>query len=232
MISVLAGSASGQRGTPSAIRLTAGVDTLHIAIVSGRDTTPAGMVVDDLRFVTHAGVPTVVRVYRSTSSVLGNRVDSLVDDMSFRPIVIRSATALARESVNVDSGRATGHATSGGREFQVDLSVPAGVINAASFDLALRGSELELGAEFRFTAVAASMGAMLQLAARVTAIEAVDGVDCWVIEATFAGAQVRFWIARSDRSLRRQVMPLGPGVQLIFTNAPVRPRSSAGRSSE
>lgn len=71
-----------------------------------------------------------------------------------------------------------------------------------------------------------STRAVAPLEARVTEIETVGGEPCWRVQATFTGTPVTFWIVKSSRALRQQLMQTRPDVQILF-RAPIR--TAAGR---
>ncbi len=219
--------------SPVGTHLRASVDTYAIVLVQRRDSTPAGHVIDRVAFDTVYGVVTLSRVYRSVSPTLGNRLDSLVDDAeSLRPMTVRSTSAMGHERIDVDSSRARGNAwLASGEAVTIDVAMPAGTIGGASVDLAIRSSDLRLGAEFRFDALMPTVARVQRVTARVTAIERVGGVDCWRVEARFVGMPVVFWVDQRDRSLQRQVLHIGPAVELVFLRGPVPGRRPTGRSS-
>ena len=120
----------GQELLPAADRLSLGADTLAVYMVSGADTSAAGYVVDELSFGDHHGTPTIVRVYRSESTILGSRSDTLIGARAtFEPIAVKSWTDSGAEQLQFGSGRVTGTIwIADGSAVEVDEELPAGAL--------------------------------------------------------------------------------------------------------
>jgi hypothetical protein len=210
---------AAQRGAPQPSRLTTGIDTLGIYLVRGTDTVSTGLLIDALSITEHVGRKALLRVYRSTSSLLGTRLDSLVDAFSdLSPIAHRSTNSQGAERVDFDAGNARGWIRiANDQVVSVDAALPSGTINASSFDLALRASDLRDGARFDMRGFAVSLRAVQPLDALVAGSDTVDGADCWRVESTFAGRPVTFWIGKTTRRLHRQLMTVRPGIAILFS---------------
>lgn len=208
----------GQELVPDVDRLSLGADTLTIYMVSGVDTSAAGYVIDELSFGNYHDTPAIIRVYRSESTILGSRSDTLIDARAtFEPIAVKSWTERGAEQLEFGSGRVKGTIwIADGSAIEVDEELPAGAINAASFDLVLRASDLGAGAEYELRAFVAPIRTVLTLRAHVSGMEEVAGHQCWRVEVEAAGMPVTFWISEADRRLVRQKMVIRPDAFILF----------------
>jgi hypothetical protein len=213
----------GQTLAPDAARLSLGADTLAVYMVSGSDTTAVGYVIDAISFGNHHGTPAIIRRYTSESTILGSRSDTLIDARAtFEPLAVKSWTDRGAEQLEFGSERVTGTIwIADGSEVQVDEELPSGAINAASFDLVLRASDLEVGVEYERQAFVAPIRAVLTLRAHVSGTDEVAGQQCWRVEVEFAGMPVTFWVSQTDRSLVRQEMVIRPDAVILF-DSPAR----------
>lgn len=223
-------AASAQR--PLAVdarRLPIGTDSLAIYYVNGTDTTRTGTLRDELRMVEEGGRLVVRRVYGTVDRLLGTRLDSLTDVAeTLEPVHHRSWTDRGREALDFASGQATGWLwLANGDSVRVQTAIAAGVINASTFDLALRASDLREGWQAEIAAFLPSARSVAALRARVAGVDSIAGDPCWRVEAEFTGMPVTFWISQRSRALRQQVMRLRPDAAILFrsagpVNAPAR----------
>ena len=212
-------TASAQRSLGvDAGRLAVGTDSLAIYYVSGTDTTRTGTLRDELTMVEEGGRRLVRRVYGTVDRLLGTRLDSLTDIAStLEPVRHRSRTDRGREALDFAAGRVAGWLwLADGDSVRVQAAVEAGVINASTFDLALRASDLREGWQAEIPAFLPSTRSVTALTARVAGVDSVDGESCWRVEAVFAGTPVTFWIGQRSRALRQQVMRLRPDAAILF----------------
>jgi hypothetical protein len=200
-------------------RLRLGTDSMAIYLVRGSDTVPTGAVWDELSRRTEGnGVTVLQRVYRSRDRVLGERVDTVVDQPgTLAPIRLRSRTARSQEFLDFADQRVIGWLRlANGDSVAVDESLPAMVYNSSSFDLVLRSAPLSEGWSAEVPAFLASTRRVLPLRARVDALERIGGEPCWRVEAEFVGMPVTFWIHEQSRALCQQVMQVNPDTQVLF----------------
>jgi hypothetical protein len=218
-VGALPALAAAQRPTsgPDGRLLRLGVDSLAMYLVQGTDTTRTGTLRDELSVAHEDGRELLRRVYVSIDRVLGMRVDTLVDVRAdLRPVRHRSHTDRAMEAVDFAAGRASGWLRpANGDSVPVDAS-SADAFNASSFDLVLRASPLRDGWEATIPTFHPTTRAVTALRARVVGAEHVAQEWCWRVQAEFAGTPVTFWIGRTSRALRQQVMQVRPDVQILF----------------
>jgi hypothetical protein len=199
-------------------RLQPGTDTLAVYVVRGGDTTRTGSIIDELRVIAGDGGAAIQRVYVTHDRVLGNGLDSIFDQMrTLSPIRERVSGTLRSGELAFLPGRVDGwmHPLDGDSA-GVEVPLPAGAYNAATFDLVLRAADLRAGWEADVQAFEGASRRLVPLMARVTGTERIDGHDCWRVAADFAGTDVTFWIDRETRQLRQQVMEIAPGVHMLF----------------
>lgn len=103
---------------------------------------------------------------------------------------------------------------------RVDTKLAPGVIDGASFDMALRAAPLDAPWTGEFVAFLSNVRSTATLSARVTGVETIAGVPCWRVDALFASMPVTFWIERETRRLRQQVMEVGSGMRVLFAPMP------------
>lgn len=213
-------------------RLVPGVDSLAVFFVSGTDTTRTGTLRDEITLVDEGGQRRLRRVYATVDRLLGTRLDTLVDDAAtLAPVRHRSRTERGMERIDFVAGVASGwlHLVDGD-SVAVRVPVAAGVVNASSFDLALRAAPLAEGWSAEVPAFIPTTRAVTPLRARVAGVETIDGRECWRVDAEFAGTPVTFWIDRRTRALRQQVMRVRADAAILFRAMPPA-TTPAGRSS-
>lgn len=220
------GSAASPR--PAGTRLTPGRDSLAVYLIRGTDTSRTGIIREDVSRVDAPGGPLLVRWYRTEDSVLGSRADSLVDRLAdLTPVRSRSWSDRSSEVLDFAAGRVTGwiHLVSGD-SVRVDLPLDAGVINSASFDMALRAAPLAPGWTGSFPAFLGSARSLTTLTARVAGEETIGDARCWRVDAVFGSLPVTFWIDQRTRRLRQQSMQIGPDTRVLFGGFPAtQPKS-------
>jgi hypothetical protein len=198
--------------------LRAGVDTLSVYFVQGRDTTLTGTVLDEIGFSDRQGRREIHRVYVTEDRVLGSRLDSLVDAIDLRPMAHRSRTSRNQAFAEFRNKRVAGWLRlPNGDSVSFDAITPAGVINASAFDLWLRTAPLAPGWSGEVAAFEVMSRTTMGLRTRVTGEDVVDAEPCWRVQADFGGTPVTFWIGKTSRSLRRQVMQISPDRAILFT---------------
>lgn len=205
--------------TPRGALVTAGVvDSFRFRMIRGADTVDAGWATDELRLGDRNSVRVFERTYRTVSPLLGTSTATMVDAWeTLLPMVYRKsrgagelAVAFAGEAATVSEPRPSGVIAETTHRFA------QGTISSSSFDLWLRTAPLARGAEFSVAAFLADpIVAVDTFPAVVADEERVGGVDCWRIDAAFAGTPVSFWIAKQDRRMMRQVMRLAPGLAML-----------------
>jgi hypothetical protein len=210
---------------PDARLLQLGTDSLAISLVRDGQRRPTGFVIDRLDTARVDGELRLRRVYRTTDALLGNGVDTLLDQFpSLSPRTVSSRSDRAgSESLTWRNGHIVGVAALPGQpEHSIDTTVSPAVYGGASFDLILRSSPLAVGYTVVIPAYVGRQGSQT-LTARVAASESVPGTgETWRVEADFAGLPVTFWIAKNSRRLVRQVITVGPNAQIEFDLAPGR----------
>ena len=204
--------------SPNADRLRPGVDSLAVFLINGLDTTRTGVVRDELAVVLLNGRKVLRRVYQTQDRILGTRVDTLIDDATtLQPVAHRSRTLRALEFLEFANGRATGWMRlANGDSVSVDVPLASPTFNSSAFDLVLRASPLHGTWQARVPAFMPSTRTVVPLSARVVGSESIDGEDTWKVQAEFTGMPVTFWIGKSSRRLRRQVMQLRPDQAILF----------------
>ena len=224
-----------QGETASALRvdgglLRAGVDSLDVYVVRGGDTIRTGRLRDELRVVRDgAGRELWERVYVSADRALGDQVDTIADvRATLAPVRLRSRATGAEEALDFAAGGVAGWVRlADGDSVAVRAALAAPAYNSASFDLVLRAAPLAAGWRAEVPVFLTSTRAVAALRARVAGVEAVDGRPCWRVAAEFAGTPVTFWVDRETRALRRQVLLLRSGDQILFA----APRPAAARGA-
>lgn len=206
---------------PDGRLLRAGTDSLAIYLVRGDDTTETGVLVDELRVIDRDGTPAFQRVYRSVDTLLGWRIDTLVDvQATLAPIQHRSRSDKTLEFLDFTRDSIAGWIRSAtGDSAVVQLALPAATYNSSTLDLVLRASPLREGWEATIPVFLPGTRAVMQVPARVAGSEVVAGEDSWRVSTDFMGLPVTFWVGKGTRSLRRQAMALRPGVVLLFNKA-------------
>ena len=221
----------GQNAAPDAGALRLGADTLAVFVIQGADTTATGLVVDQLAVRTDGGRSLLVRTYLTQDRVLGARLDTLVDEFPhLAPVRHRSRTDQGFEHLDFANGRVQGTLyLANGDSVPVDVALPSPVINASTFDIALRSTTLSEGWSAEFSAFLPSSRTVVTLHARVAGVEEIGGSSCWRVEAEFTGLPVTFWIDQSTRRICQQVMVIRPDFRILF--APQRATRGSTRAT-
>jgi hypothetical protein len=216
--------------TPNGRRLAPGIDSLAIYLVRAGDTTRTGVVYDELVQLEERGRPLLLRVYRSADRLLGNRLDTLVDDRAtLAPVRHRSRSSNSQEFLDFRSGRVTGWMRLvNGDSVSVDVPLAGLAFNGSTVDLVLRASDLRAGWEAIVPAFLAPTRTVVPIRARVAGAETVRGERCWRVQAEFAGMPVTMWVGQTSRRLLQQSMQLRPDMQILFG---AFPRPAAGRAT-
>lgn len=203
-----------------------GTDTLASYLVRGTDTVLTGMIIDELKVLERDGRGVLQRVYRSMDQALGSRLDTLVDvHKTLVPVAHRSLSDRMAESLDFADGRVSGSLLlANGVSVPVDMPLPPLTYNSSSFDLVLRASPLEEDWAATVPVFLPNTRASVDLRARVTGMEAIDGAACWRVEAEFTGMPVTFWVDAETRTLRRQVMLVRPDLEVLYMRPKARGR--------
>lgn len=211
-------SPSSPPPAPDGRLLRESTDTLAMYLVQGTDTSEIGMAIDRLSRVTRDGRTLLLRVYRTQSAILGNGVDSLVDDAAtLAPVRQASRGSSGIMQVEFGDGRARGLLRlPTGDSVVVDAALPAVVYQASSFDLVLRASPLDDGWRAEVPSWLTTSRAVSGMRAEVRGMEVVAGRECWRVEAEFTGMSVAFWIDRETRALCQQEMRPRAGMTFLF----------------
>lgn len=210
---------------PDGRRLRLGGDSLEIYVVRLGQPKRTGFLIDRLDTVRVNGETRLRRIYRVTDSLLGSRVDTLVDAFAtLQPRTVRSRSDRGIERLDWQTSRVIGVVEEPDSPTRsVDSPLPKGWYSSASFDLILRASPLSDGYEVAVPTFSGFGGSRV-LTAKVVGSEAVEGYgDTWRIDADFAGLQVTMWVSKSSRRMVRQVMHVSPVMEIIF----VAPHSSS-----
>jgi hypothetical protein len=199
--------------------LRAGVDTFAIYFIQGKDSTLTGAIRDDIRFVQKQGRKVIERIYVTQDRVLGARLDTLIDDArDLSPVSHRSRTSRNMAFVEFSKNQAVGWLRlPNGDSASVAGTIAPGVINSSAFDLWLRAAPLALGWTADVHAFEVVARTTLSLHAKVSGEEIVEGEPSWRVQADFGGTPVTFWIGKTSRSLRRQLMQLSADQAILFT---------------
>jgi hypothetical protein len=186
---------------PDGRRLRLGGDSLEIYVVRLGQPKRTGFLIDRLDTVRVNGETRLRRIYRVTDSLLGSRVDTLVDAFAtLQPRTVRSRSDRGIERLDWQTSRVIG------------------VVEEP--DSPTRSVDSPLPAVPTFS----GFGGSRVLTAKVVGSEAVEGYgDTWRIDADFAGLQVTMWVSKSSRRMVRQVMHVSPVMEIIF----VAPHSSS-----
>jgi hypothetical protein len=213
-------------------RLQLGADTLFVYAIRGADTVPTGRVVDALSVIQVAGGEALQRVYWTSDALLGGGLDTMVDmRASLAPSYFHTRRNRGEARATFARDSAIGYSLlASGDSIEFRSALPPGSINAATFDLVLRASSLDVGRTWNLTGFDASSRTLVPLTAQVVGEEQVEGESCWHIQAAFGGLAVHFWVAKDTRRLRRQVMVLEPDLRVLFSSTPPE-APTAGRKT-
>lgn len=218
---------AAQVPAPDGSRLTPGTDTLGMYLIAEGDTVQVGVAIDELSVLGIDGVRVWHRVYRSESALLGDDLDTLIDDYaSLTPLVnVRRSQGRTEVISYTGTGAQVMLFESGADTLRFEVSLVPPVYSGASFDLVLRAAPLEAGWAASVPAFMPGSRAVVALTARVAGLVRVDGEECWRVDADFAGMPVRFWISEATRRPCRYEMQVQPGVTLLFAKPRFLPQS-------
>ena len=220
-ISALAQTPTGPQ--PDGKRLRLGSDSLEVYIIRMGQPQRTGFLVDRLDTVRVNGETMLRRISRTTDSVLGTSVDTLVDAFTtLQPQRVSSRSNRSTERLDWRPDRVVGVVEeSDAPARSIDSPRPTGWYSSASFDLILRASPLADGYRISVPTFSGRQGSNV-LTAKVAGSEAVEGYgDTWRIEADVAGLPVTFWISKSSRRLVRQIMHISPTMKIMFVSPQV-----------
>ena len=214
LLAVTATSALAQTPTapqPDGRRLRLGSDSLEVYIIRMGQPQRSGFLIDRLDTVRVNGETMLRRVYRTTDSVLGSSVDTLVDAFAtLQPQRVSSRSNRTTERLDWQLDRVVGVVEEPDAPARsIDSPRPTGWYSSASFDLILRASPLADGYRISVPTFSGRQGSHV-LTANVARSEVVEGYgDTWRIEADVAGLPVTFWISRArvDWSARSCTSP-------------------------
>jgi hypothetical protein len=191
---------------PDARLLRLGTDSLVISLVRDGQRRQTGTVVDRLDTTRVDGELRLRRVYRMTDALLGDGLDTLVDQFpSLAPRSVWSRSdRIGSESLTWRNGRVIGSAELPEKPtVSIDTTLSADVYGGASFDLLVRASPLTMGYNVVMPVYVGRRG-LQTLMARVAASESIAGLgETWRVEVDFGGLPVTFWIAKVSRRLVR-----------------------------
>lgn len=198
-------------------RVRAGVDSMVVYFVNGRDTTRAGFVRDEITVVTEGGQTLLRRVYRASMGPGNLSVDTIVDVQgTLAPVRYWRTEDGVRQRVIFSPGRVRSWSGEGADlEPMVDEPLPSPVYNGSTVDLVIRSAPLAEGWSAEIPAYLISEDVVATLAASVAGVETIGGRPCWRVEVDFADVPVTFWIDQETRRTRQQVMTIGH-IQVLF----------------
>jgi len=226
VLAIFASSARAQTPAgpqPDGRRLRLSVDSLDVYVVQLGQSRRTGFLIDRLDTVRVNGETMLRRVYRTTDSVLGSSVDTLVDSFAtLQPQRVSSRSNRATERLDWQLDRVVGVVEEPDAPARsIDSPRPTGWYSSASFDLILRASPLADGYKISVPTFSGRQGSHV-LTANVARSEVVEGYgDTWRIEADVAGLPVTFWISKSSRRLVRQIMHISPTMKVMFVSPQV-----------
>jgi hypothetical protein len=230
-LSLLTGAkpAIAQRGTPhlDGRRLPLQVDTFAISVIQGKDTVQTGTLVDALR----ADGNHLMRIYNQNDRVLGPHLDTIISELpGLKPLAYRSLSLEGIKRLTFAGATVSGWTRlPNGDSVTVKVPLPPIVYDGTSYDLVIRASDLSEKFVLTVPAFVAGPNTVSQLTGRVTGSAMVDGHACWVFVGNFTGMPVTFWIDKTTRALRRQLMQPRVGLGILFGSA--RAVSRASRSN-
>jgi hypothetical protein len=183
-----------------------------------KDTVRAGNIVEIVR----ADGNSLTHIVLAIDDPVLWLADTLVVALSdLSPVSHRSHQRNAAGVVQFQTGRAQGWLRlENGDTVKIDSPLPKPTYNAADFDFLVRASDLRQGTRIELTGFSLGLNSIVPLRGRVTGTDSVAGHLCWVFAGTNGTVPVRFWIDQETRELRRQLIHLGGGYQLLKTNRP------------
>lgn len=196
-------------------------DTFAIYYVWDADTVRTGTVVDVLR----SEGDRLIRVFDQADHALGPEFDSVISRVrDLGPVAYHGASDDRVAHLEFTPTSITGWLRrENGDSVALDLSRPAVVYDGFSYDLVVRASELSDGYRLTVPVFVLGPNSIVPVTGGVTGSEVVNGHDCWVFAADFAGLPVTFWIDKKTRALRRQFLRLRKNGGALFVT-PAEPR--------
>jgi len=196
-------------------------DTFAIYYVWDGDTARTGTLVDVLR----AEGGHLVRVFDQADHALGAEFDSVVSQVEdLAPVAYHGASDARVAHLGFGPSRITGWLRrENGDSISLDLTRPAVIYDGYSYDLVVRASDLREGFQLTVPVFLLGPNSIIPISGGVTGSELVNGHDCWVFAADFAGMPVTFWIDKKTRALRRQFLRLRQNGGALFVT-PAEPR--------
>jgi hypothetical protein len=211
---------------PDGHRLRLATDSLEVYVVRLGHPQRTGFLIDRLDTVRMDGQTMLRRIRRTTDTVLGTSVDTLVHAAAtLQPRIVRSYSDRGVERLDWQTSRVVGVVEEPDSPTRsIDSPLPKGWYSSESFDLILRACPLVEG--YRVAVPTFGREGSRVLTATVAGSEVVEGHgDTWRIEADVAGLPVTFWISKASRRLVRQIIHVSPVLQIMFVAPP--PGSSA-----
>jgi hypothetical protein len=194
------------------------VDTFAIYTIRGSDTTRTGVLIDALQSTDGR----LVRTYRQIDRMVGPQLDTITSTFpDLRPVAYQGLSARFGASLTYRSDSVRGSLLlADGSSVSVGASLSRPVYDGASYDLVVRASDLAEGVAITVPLFLVAANATAEVSGRVIGSEVIRGRDCWVFTANFAGMPVTFWIDKSTRALRRQLLQPGVGLGVLFEGGP------------
>lgn len=196
-------------------------DTFAIYYVWDTDTVRTGTVVDVLR----SEGDRLIRVFDQADHALGPEFDSVISRVEdLAPVAYHGASDDRIAHLQFGASSITGWLRrENGDSVSLDLTRPAVVYDGFSYDLVVRASALEDGYQLTVPVFVLGPNSIVPITGRVTGSELVNGHDCWVFAADFAGMPVTFWIDKKTRALRRQFLKFRRNGGALYVT-PAEPR--------
>lgn len=216
-------------------RLALGTDSLRIILIRQGQEYRLGSLWDELSLVTEAGEQYLRRVYRTTNELFGPHLDTL---MATWPGLEGRSQATYSSLIPSRAAR-VGNSVVGWRGLAGD-SLPirnlsdAPPWDEALFDLMVRASDLRPDLEISTLAYSVAQDTVHRLNAVVKGREVLRigtrEYSVWRVDMDSSGLSSTMWIDEADRSLRKQVIRLGPGVEMTMVSFTGGSDASAGGS--
>ncbi|MEQ1692156.1 MAG: hypothetical protein ABMA00_12780 [Gemmatimonas sp.] len=204
-------------------KIRLGVDSMGISLIRQGKATAIGQLWDEMRVVPGAHGPTLQRVYRTTNEVFGAHLDTtFVSLPSLAPLQRRTRSAMYSDSVVVEGMVAAGWVQPASKpRAAIARTLPSGTIDGALYDVAVRAAPLALGYGLTLSGYTSAQDSVLTLSSTVDASEVIrqrDGTErsTWRVRMDFGGLASTMWIDQETRALVKQIIELGPGVQILM----------------
>ena len=217
--------AQGQHADADPHRLTFGMDSLDIFVLSGGVERRVGRLWDEVHRVEIAGASFVRRVYRTENSLFGPTLDSTYFTWpGLRPHAHTSKGTTSAVTVEYRGDSVVGHRSEApGARLPIARRLQPTVVDAASVELRLRSSSLSIGVRLSEAVYLAAQDSVATVVATVTGQErwrsSLTGqvVDLWVIQMDFAGLSSTLWIDTTSHALVREAVRLTPDVTMMWS---------------